>query len=89
MSLAQPLSFSAWGTPSGGASAPWFMELANGDRCGAITGTGGEVGGVTLNYGCRSGDASTPDTAAESWTVEYLPNDSHLLVSVDRVTARR
>jgi len=87
LSLAQPLSYSAWGTPSSGSSVPWFMELANGDRCGLTTGTNGEAGGVTLSYGCQSGGASTPDTSTEPWTVQYLPNDSHVLSEVDVITA--
>jgi hypothetical protein len=89
LKLTKPLSFSASGTPSAGASVPWFMEISNGDRCGLTTGTTGEAGGVTLAYGCRLGNASTPDTTTEPWTVEYLPNDSHVLVSVDVVTAWR
>jgi len=85
--LTQPLSYSASGTPSGGTSLPWFMQLANGDRCGLITGTAGEAGGVTLNYDCQSGAASTPDMTTEPWTVEYLPNGSDVLRAVDVVTA--
>lgn len=83
LNLTQPLSYSASGMPTGGSSTPWFLELANGDRCGVTTGTVGEAGGVTLNYGCGSGGASTPDTSTNPWTVQYLPNDSHVLSQVD------
>jgi hypothetical protein len=87
LELMQPLPYSASGTLNGGTSLPWFMQLANGDRCGLITGAAGEAGGVTLNYGCRSGDASTPDMSTEPWTVEYLPNGSDVLSGIDLVTA--
>jgi hypothetical protein len=89
LELTQPLSYSSSGTTNGGTSLPWFMQLANGDRCGLITGTAGEAGGVTLNYGCQSGDASTPNMTTEPWTVEYLPNDSDVLSTIDAVTAWR
>ncbi|MGP8160906.1 MAG: hypothetical protein ACLQGJ_06750 [Candidatus Dormibacteria bacterium] len=63
------------------------MQLANGDSCGLITGAAGGIARMMLNYGCRSGNASTPDMSTEPWTVEYLPNDSHVISEVDVVTA--
>jgi hypothetical protein len=63
------------------------MQLANGDSCGLIMGAAGGTGGMTLNYRCRSGNASTPDISTEPWTVEYLPNDSHVISEVNVVTA--
>jgi len=87
LDLTKPLAFSAWGTPSGGKSLPWIMQLANGDSCGLITGAAGGTAGMTLNYGCRSGNASTPDKSTEPWTVEYLPNESHVISEVDVLTA--
>jgi hypothetical protein len=87
LKLTKPLSFSASGTPNTGTSLPWVMQLANGDSCGLITGAAGGTAGMTLNYGCRSGNASTPDMSTEPWTVEYLPNGSHVISEVDVVTA--
>jgi hypothetical protein len=89
LDLTQPLSYSSSDTTNGGISLPWFMQLANGDRCGLITGAAGEAGGVTLNYGCQSADASTPNMTTQPWTVEYLPNGSDVLSTVDVVTAWR
>jgi hypothetical protein len=61
LDLTKPLASGAWGTPSSGTSLPWVLQLTNGDSCGLITGAAGGTAGMTLNYGCRSGSASTPD----------------------------
>jgi hypothetical protein len=88
MTLAQPLAHSSWGTPhSSQEEYPWAMVLANGQRCGTIEGTGSNVGGVDLNFGCTGGDGSFPDTGTEPWTVKYAANGSNQVVSVAVTTA--
>lgn len=84
--LAHPLTFSQpWTLPK--RPLPWFMQLADGERCGLNSGAASEAAGVTLNYNCTSGTASVPDTGTEPWTVQYLAHDSHVISAVDVVTA--
>jgi hypothetical protein len=80
--LSHPLARAVTTAQGARSSEPWFMVLANGQRCGLITGTAGEESGVTLNYACQAGSASGPDTRAEPWTVEYLATRSHVIVQV-------
>jgi hypothetical protein len=90
MTLSTPLprSFNGnTGNTGSTQSSPWFMQLANGDQCGRTTGTVQSAGGVALSYGCRSGAASTPSTSGQHWTVQYLPNNSHVIGDVAVVTA--
>jgi hypothetical protein len=89
MTLTTPLSYASTGVTgnTGSIAPPWFMELANGDQCGLITGAVSGAGGVTLPYGCQSGSASTPNTTTEPWTVKYLPNGSHVISYVAVTTA--
>lgn len=84
--LAHPLAFSQSGT-SAKSPLPWFMQLADGERCGLNSGAASEAAGVTLNYNCTSGTASVPDTRTQPWTVQYLAHDSHVISAVDVVTA--
>jgi hypothetical protein len=67
---------------TGSTPAPWFMQLANGDKCGETSGTAESAGGVTLSSLCLSSAAGALNTAAEPWTVKYLPNNSHVISDV-------
>jgi serine/threonine protein kinase len=89
LTLVKSLPYGSTGTTgnTGSSLLPWFMQLANGDQCGFITGTASIAGGVVLNYGCQSGGASTPNTSTEPWTVQYLPNNSHVISDVAVTTA--
>lgn len=89
LTLGQPLPSSSTGTTgnTGSTPVPWFMELANGDKCGQTTGAAFSAGGLSLSYECQSGRASAPSTSTEPWTVQYLANDSHVISEVIVVTA--
>ena len=80
--LAHPLPHATSTTTPTPSGEPWYLELANGQRCGLITGTAGEESGVYLNYSCQGGSASVPDTRAQPWTVRYLAVRSHAIVRV-------
>ena len=43
------------GEPMGDGTRPWAVQLANGVRCVASTGTVPEVAGFLLDYSCRGG----------------------------------
>lgn len=90
MTLSTPLpnSFNSNTGNTGSAQfSPWFMQLTNGDQCGRTTGTVQSAGGVALIYGCRLGAASSPATSTQPWTVQYLPNNSHVISDVAVTTA--
>ena len=85
LTLVQPLPSSSTGTSSGSTGtsgdagstpSPWFMQLANGDRCERTTGTASSAGSPSLSYACQSGVASTLNTSTEPWTVRYLADNS-------------
>jgi serine/threonine protein kinase len=88
MTLTTPLPYSSAETGNTeSAPDPWFMQLANGDKCGQTSGTSESAGGVTLSYVCQSGAAGALNTATEPWTVKYLPNNSHVISDVAVTTA--
>jgi hypothetical protein len=59
-------------TPHGQAAKPWAVQLANGARCVAATGTVQTVGDVSLNLLCSGGTAAGGlDTSGAVWTVNY------------------
>jgi len=88
LKLAHPLSYGSTGT-SKNAGSPWFMQLANGDRCGHTTGTEPETSGVVLGYGCRLGEAGYPTADGAPWTVEYLAPKADVLQMEDVTVAWR
>ena len=69
--------------PSGGAvsaemaidplSIPWAVELANGERCGLLTGATAVVAGMRINYGCEGGGSIVGelDRSQPVWTGNY------------------
>jgi hypothetical protein len=54
-------------------SIPWAIELANGDRCGLLTGATAVVAGMRINYGCEGGGSIVGelDRSAAVWTANY------------------
>ena len=79
LTLNQPLPKSSTGfKPS--SVWPWILVLSNGDKCAVIQGTAPTLG--PLNYGCTNGYATRPDATSEPWTVRYLPNRSHMLLTL-------
>lgn len=40
-----------------------------------------------VSYFCQSGATSAPNTSTEPWTVQYLPNNSHVISEVAVTTA--
>jgi hypothetical protein len=53
---------------------PWALELANGSRCGLLTGATAVLAGLRINYGCDDGGLviGEVDRAGAMWTVFYL-----------------
>ncbi len=59
-------------TSRGHAANPWALQLANGARCIAATGTVQNVGAVLLNLLCPDGKAAGGlDTSGAVWKVKY------------------
>ena len=70
-------------------SPPWVLELANGARCRAATGTISSVAGLGLAYFCDDGgavgiaDRDAPfDKSLPQWRAFYLPKDGTAVVQV-------
>lgn len=58
--------------PVGNAANPWAVQLANGVRCVAVTGTVQSVEGVSLNLSCPGGTvAGALDNSGPAWHVKY------------------
>lgn len=59
-------------------SLPWAMELANGTRCGLLTGATAAVAGMRLNYGCEGGGWVVGDLHRGSsvWTANFYDKGS-------------
>jgi len=74
-------------------SPPWAIELANGARCTASTGTISSVAGIGLVYGCDDGgqigvaDRNGPfDKSLPQWRALYLPKDGTVMSQVGVLT---
>lgn len=59
--------------PNYAAGTPWALELANGQRCVALTGATAPVAGLRMNYGCPDGGvvAGPIDRSLPVWRVFY------------------
>ena len=87
VTLTQPLPNA---TPIGNAAKPWAVQLANGARCVAATGTTQSVDGVSLNLLCPGGMAAGGlDRNGPLWHVKYGPATGGSLSSVDVTAAWR
>ena len=71
-------------------SPPWALELANGARCRAFTGTISTAAGLSLIYGCEGGgfvgvaSRSEPfDKTLPLWRAFYLPENGTVIEQVD------
>lgn len=74
----------------GKATNPWAVQLANGARCVAASGTVQSVGGVSLNLLCPGGTAAGGlDDRHHKWTVKYGTAEAGSLVQVAVVAAWR
>ena len=88
LTLSQPLPAADAGT----RSMPWAVQLVDGTRCVALTGTVDQVGDLDLEYGCGStGEAGLVPSAPSSATlqVEYRASDAQPLHQVAVATAWR
>ena len=76
--------------PIGNAANPWAVQLANGARCVAVTGTVQRVDGVSLNLQCAGGAlAGGLDRTGRKWRVKYGRATGAGLTLVDVVAAWR
>ena len=67
---------------------PWALELANGARCVAVTGTVPAVGAVALQYSCGSpAGAGRLTTIGSLMSVQYSVTGDGPLQTVDVTTA--
>lgn len=69
---------------------PWAIELANGARCTAFTGTRAFVAGMIITHGCDDGGSIaspgpqlTLDKTLPRWRAFYLPRDGFVIEQVD------
>lgn len=73
-----------------GATRPWAIQLANGVRCVAATGTVPAINGVNLDFHCRNGwDAAVRDDSAATVTADYGDPDMQVLRTVAVTTIWR
>jgi hypothetical protein len=76
VTLTEPLPVNR---PIGNAARPWAVQLANGARCVASTGTVQAVNDVSLNLLCPDGTAAGGlDTRSPTWHVQYGPKSGPL-----------
>lgn len=76
--------------PIGNAGRPWAVQLANGARCVASTGTVARVHGVSLILLCTGETAAGGlDTTNPTWRVQYGPKAGGPLTPVDVTRAWR
>lgn len=68
---------------------PWALELANGSRCGLLTGATAVLAGQRINYGCDDGGQviGEVDRSAAMWNVAYLAEGASATDQIDVVTA--
>jgi hypothetical protein len=71
-------------------SLPWAVELANGARCRAFTGTISEAAGLSLTHFCEGGGSmgipsrDAPfDKTLPLWRAFYLPENGTVIEQVD------
>ena len=70
-------------------SPPWAVELANGAKCTAFTGTRSVVAGMIIAYGCDNGGSiaaaneATFDKTLPVWRAFYLAGDGFVVEQVD------
>ena len=71
-------------------SPPWAVELANGARCHAFTGTISTAAGLGLVYGCEGGGfvgipnrTAAFDKTLPLWRAFYLPENGSVIEQVD------
>jgi hypothetical protein len=87
VTMTEPLPVTA---PVGNAARPWAVQLANGARCVASTGTVQAVDGVSLDLLCTGGNAAGGlDAANLTWQVQYGPKSGGPLTPVDVTQAWR
>jgi hypothetical protein len=87
VTLTQPLPVSRL---IGNAARPWAVQLANGARCVASTGTVQNVHGVSLDLLCSGETAAGGlDTTKPTWHVQYGPKSGGPLTQVDVTRAWR
>jgi hypothetical protein len=87
VTLTAPLPSS---TAAGQTRTPWALELANHARCVAVTGTVGEVNGVSLNYVCGTDlAAGIIQNDGSHIVVDYGSSDAGPLHAIAVVTAWR
>ncbi len=69
--------------PNYPAGTPWALELANGQRCVALTGATAPVAGLRMNYGCPDGGvvAGPIDRTLPVWRVFYETGSRSLSLS--------
>lgn len=85
LNLTEPLPVAYGNHDSGTVGRPWALELVGGARCVALTGTVEIVGGITLEYGCTSGDAGGGlDRHRKQWRVLVRSGKT----SLERVAVR-
>jgi hypothetical protein len=70
-------------------TAPWAIELANGERCSLFTGATPPVAGMRINYGCPGGSQAIGDIDRTQpvWRVFFQGEKSLALEQVDVVVA--
>jgi hypothetical protein len=75
------------------SNPPWALELANGAKCTAFTGTISSVAGLGLVYGCDDGGSvgvanrNAPfDTSQPQWRAFYLARDAFVVEQVGVLT---
>lgn len=58
---------------------PWAVELANGERCGLLTGATAVFAGQRLNYGCESGGYVIGELQRDGlvWFASFLAKDAY------------
>lgn len=68
---------------------PWALELANGSRCGLVTGATAVLAGQRINYECDDGGLviGEVDRSAAMWRVAYLADGTSATDQVDVLTA--
>lgn len=56
-----------------GLDLPWALDLANGKRCGLLTGATAALAGMRINYGCADGGfvIGEVDRSQPVWVVNY------------------
>jgi hypothetical protein len=66
-------------------TAPWAIELANGERCSLFTGATPPVAGMRINYGCPGGSQAIGDIDRSQpvWRVFFQAEKSIALEQMD------